>query len=383
MTQAGTEAGKRNLILHIGDPKTGTSSIQRVLQLGLVDSPTGTVSVFLTANRSANAIPVARAFFKSGSDRIESAMERVDSWLKKKKSGYLIISSEFFSDSEPEIMHRIFSERHPGLLEDARVVAYARPHVGRALSAFTERVKCGYTLRNFDAWLPVFIKSNLLDYAPRFQKWRDSFGDRFVLRPFLRSELKNGDAVTDFFTEALGPQNFRLRGTANENRGITLKALTGLREFNNQMAAAGVPAKQRIPLAMMISKGLPTASPAASPRMDRHSIEKIARAYRKDARRLDEDFFGKPLFLPELERALADAPDEPIDLSPDKHLTAEEQAHLSRQAAAIHGLLATEQDRWMRHYQKNRQRYNMGRPLRTRGGGEIQQRLQDLTALLC
>jgi hypothetical protein len=376
-----TELGARNLILHIGDPKTGTSSIQRALQLGLVESPAGKISSFTAENDSVNAVTLARSFRKEG-EKPEPPMRAVKSWLGKNNANIQVISSEFFSSANPAYLHHVFTQHHPELMKNARVIAYVRPHVGRALAAYTERTKCGYTLSNFDEWLPAFIKSNKIKYFPRFQKWRNVFGDQFTLRPFLRSELRKGDAVEDFFTEVFGPENFSVKNAVNENQSITLKALAGLRSFNRAMVDSGIPAKQRIPLARGIYKDLPAETAAAKPKMDRDSILLIAHAYRKDAKRLDTEFFNKSLFLNELNEAARNAPEEPIDLTLGKYFDASEQAALSEHTRAIGKLMETNHARWERYYQENRRLYNIGRPLITNGGGEIQRHLEDLTALL-
>jgi hypothetical protein len=57
-------------------------------------------------------------------------------------------------------------------------------------------------------------------------------------------------------------------------------------------------------------------------------------------------------------------------------------AALSEHAMAINKLLKTDHVLWERHYQENRRLYNIGCPLNTIGGGEIQKHLQDLTVLL-
>lgn len=262
------------------------------------------------------------------------------------------------------------------------VIGYVRPHIGRVLAAFTEQIKCGYTLRDFQSWLPKYIESERILYAPRFLRWRDVFGDRFILRPFLRGELKDGDAVMDFFTQVFGTQEFCVKSTAHENQSITAKALAGLNFFNREMAAAGMLPKRRIPLAMVISRGLSFDKFASKIKIDRSSAELLEKVYRNDARAMDDAFFGRPLLLPDLDRMVHESVSDPIDLSLNHHLSAAERAVLAGHIAAIGRLLPSEGENWERNYSDNRKRYNLGLPLDSEGGGEIQKHLQELSRLL-
>lgn len=392
---------KRNLILHIGDPKTGSSSIQRALQLGLVQGQDANVSVFTTNIHSANAINVARGFFNPHSRKMRASMREITSWLRHTDADYPIISSEFFSSADPALLHDAFSKvqtsvRKPGLIaqilsrlfpqnprylaQDVKVIAYVRPHPGRALSAFSERVRFGYTLHDFSDWLPAALKTDLLIYSPRFQAWRDSFGDQFTLRPFLREELAGGDVVVDFFKNVFGKRKFAIAESVNTNESLGLKSLAGLLACNREMVRLGMPLKTRIPLARVISGQL--SQSGDKPQLDRRSVAQIDHACRDDAKALDREFFGRPLFQNALDQAARKATDDPVDLTFGKYFTPAQQAQLRQQAKALQQLVGADHDDWHRHYQENRMRHNLGHQMDTEGGGDIQKRLHDLALLL-
>lgn len=372
---------KRQLVLHIGDPKTGTSSIQRALQLGLVDGMCGKVSAFTTDNGSANAVSLARSFNRKGRTRVKTEMQPVMKWLSSTTTPYAVISSEFFSNADPSMVRRAFARRYPALTSNIKVIAYARPHVGRTLAAYSERVKCGYTLSDFDQWLPVFMKSAFIRYHLRFKKWRDEFGPGFVVRPFVPEELKGADAVTDFFASALDTQDFSVGSMMRENQTVTAKALAGLRHFNREAASADIPPGYRIPLARTIAKGIRTDPAAEKLEVDKASVALILQQFAEDARLLDAEFFGRPLFLPKLEAAERNAGERPIRLKIDDYFTPREQSLIAGHTASILELMPSSQEDWMLHYHENRARYNRGLPPDVDGGGEIQQRLQELMAL--
>ena len=369
----------RSLVLHIGDPKTGTSSIQRTLQLGLVKGISSEISGFMDQVNSANAIGFARIFTPKGA-RGRAAHE-VERWIKKENAGTLIVSSEFFSEADPELVKRHLDHEYPDLSGRIRVIGYVRPHVSRALSAFTERTKAGYTLYDFDKWLGHFLRAGSLYYAPRFMRWHAAFGESFILRPYIRNHLRDRDVVTDFFSEALGVGNFSLSGNMNENQKISLKALSGLRGFNRGMSEAGVVVKQRIQMSLMISKFIETDPEAKMPKMGSENIARIIRACRKDAQDLDREFFGEPLFLQELAKSRKDAVENALDLSMELHFTPAEQGMLDIAVNSLTALLPKSYKNWSAYYRQFNASHNVGKLAQTTKGGEIQKRLQDLAVL--
>jgi hypothetical protein len=369
----------RSLVLHIGDPKTGTSSIQRALQLGLVEGKSAKVSGFINHINSANAISFARSFTPAGEGHKE--VGQVDRWIKKESSDVLIISSEFFSLSEPELVKRSLDEKYPDLSGKIKVIAYVRPHVCRALSAFTERTKAGYTLSDFDKWLGHFLKSGALYYTPRFQKWRAAFGENFVLRPYIRAHIREQDVVTDFFSEALGAGNFSLGRRMSENQKISIKALSGLSGFNRGMSEAGIISKQRIPMSLMISRFIKASPGASAPKMGADHITRIIRACRQDAHDLDQEFFGEPLFMQELRKARKDSLEGALDLSIERHYTPAEQAMLNSAVADLTALMSRRYKKWAAYYRTFSTAHNAGKPIPAAEDSGIQKHLQDLAGL--
>lgn len=372
----------RNLIIHIGDPKTGTSSIQRALQLDLVGGVSTfhkrKVSGFVDNINSANAISFARSFQPEA--RRSKSVKEFERWVKKEDADFLIISSEFFSRAEPELLRRYLADKHANFSEKIKIIAYVRPHVGRALSAFTERTKAGYTLLDFDSWLGNFIRSGTIHYAERFIKWRTAFGDNFILRPYIRNELLNQDVLADFFSEALGAGNFSVEHSINENQKISLKALAGLQGFNRFMSDSGVTSKRRIPMSLMISRFLKPAPTAIIPQIGSENIERIVRACRKDANQLDQKFFVKPLFIQDLKKEKERLSKSALDLSPDNNFNAFEKKEIEIIISNLEKLLHRKYERWLKYYKTFSASYNVGQ-FPVEGGGQIQTYLTDLAKI--
>lgn len=369
------------LILHIGDPKTGTSSIQRALQRNLISSRNGQVSGFISGKSSANAVAVARGFHGRDPVRVRASMKQLAPWIGTARAEFLVLSSEFFIDATPGVVKRAFLRRHPALAAEMRVIAYARPHFGRTLSAYAERVKCGYTLKSFSDWLPQFIADGSLNYSKRFQRWREAFGDGFVLRPFLRNELRDGDAVADFFSIVTGDPDVTVGDLPHENQSQSLRALSGLLAFNRHLHEAGIKGRQSIPLARSIARAVTSHSADIKPELDQVSMAAIARICDMDAKMLDTAFFGRPVFAPELEHSGSGSGENRLDLTLGLHFTPKEQADLVRHAEQVLSLLANDWESWHAFYTLSRARQNLGLPEEAEGGGQIQTHLAELGRL--
>lgn len=374
-------SAEKQLVIHIGDPKTGTSSIQRALQNDLITSRNGKVSGFISGRSSANAVTVARGFHGRDPERVRAAMKQLAPWIATAQAEFLVLSSEFFIDATPGVLKRAFLRRHPSLAADMQVMAYARPHVGRTLSAYAERVKCGYTLRSFSDWLPHFIADGSLNYSTRFQKWREAFGDGFILRPFLREELRNGDAVADFFSIVTGDPEVAVGNLPHENQTLSLRALAGLRAFNRYMNEAGIQGRQRIPLSRSIARAVTPHPLDSKPELDQDSLTLIARTCAADAQALDAAYFGRPVFAPALEQMTSRAAGKPLDLALDAYFSPAEQAEMMQHASAVLGLLGADWGRWHEYYANTRAQLNLGLPVNAKGGGQIQAHLSDLGRL--
>lgn len=369
-------AHSRRLVIHIGDPKTGTSSLQRVLQTGLFEDASimsgQRLSPFLDRFNSANAIGLARSFQKAVPPT--RSIRKFETWIRQENADVLIVSSEFFYRADPTLLQHYLEEWHPALSRNIQIIAYVRPYLGRALSSFTERTKAGYTLLDFNPWLKKFIKLGGLQYTERFEAWRRCFGGNFVLRPYIRSEMVNQDVVADFFSEVLGSRDLPILSGVNENQKISLRALAGLRYFNTAMSGAGFNPEYRIPLSLMVSRFLETTSSVRLPQLGHESRKMIFHACRNDAENLDREFFGKPLFLPDLQQSLTESSAVALDLSLEGNFDKSEQDEIAGIVSRIIEIVPRKFSGWISFYKRFSAHYNLGGG-KSSGGGPLQEML--------
>ena len=296
----------KSLVLHIGDPKTGSSSIQEVLRNRQYESET----VQVDYPDQLNSFPLANAL----SDKKQAAQRaprwtRLADWLDQSQADLAIVSAEQFFRVKPEVLQAALDEFLPDYARTVRVVAYVRPHANRLLSAYSQRTKAGLFQGDIKTFFEGTKRENLLTYAPRFQRWHDAFGDRFTLRPVIREELRQGDVVTDFMDYALNGQPFKLRGTVEANPSLPLEYLAAVRDVQAVLKRNQVAIGTRHSVGDHLSRNLwRTGAGKHGTRLQLpQSLYDAVKAHcEADAAELDQGFFGRPLMMTALEEAAKD-----------------------------------------------------------------------------
>lgn len=200
-------SNKKKLVIHIGDPKTGSTSIQDALALNMIES--FGEAPFYNSRLAHNFLPRIINLFLHGNDgEKESSRITLDSFFEKISTSHLktnVISAELFTEIKPTELK--FTLEHFLNLEnfEVKVIAYVRPHSDWITATFGESLKIG----NFHGNIQKFYRSRInsdriFPYAKRFNSWRDAFGSNFILRPFQRSKLIGESVVTDFAVNAFG-----------------------------------------------------------------------------------------------------------------------------------------------------------------------------------
>ena len=221
------------LVIHLGDTKTGSTSIQKALLSGAYDVPGETL---LYPTRSHHNALVRALNRPRRADEREKRFSKVFDRLSNSEARYGVVSAEHFQFVDPEIFVEAVETYWPGMRERMRLISYVRPHHEKLLSSFSERVKLGHAGEAFEAFLDVMSERKTLDYLPRFRKWRAVFGDRFELRPFVRGELYRQDVIQDFLRYVLGHENFTVSEDVSANTSLTIPQLSILREVHETLA---------------------------------------------------------------------------------------------------------------------------------------------------
>lgn len=299
------------LLFHIGDPKNGSSSIQKALKQRAWHCD----SVSLAPQKALNASGLANALRDDDrSQRKSREWPDLAAWVHEKDADLGVISAEFFAKVKPANLQAALDRHLPDQAGTARVLAYVRPHAAWIVSAFGTRVKTG----GFDGTLADFAaqvsQTPFLHYTPRFSRWEQVFGPRFTLRPFLRPELHQGDVAADFFRHAFEGAAFTLAEVAEANVSLSAEEVAAMQVVQAELNRQGVEKPMRLAIGGALGRemdGIAERTKGQRLQLDRSSALALRERLREDAQALDAQFFGRPLMAPALEEAPGQAIDRP------------------------------------------------------------------------
>lgn len=210
------------LVFHLGDFKTGTTVLQHWLAQG--DGPfmvpPGVPHVDLV--HSLNRPPAQPDTFAPVVEMLRAAPP----------GRTVVVSAEHFEFADPARLKEAIARHLAPWRDQIGLIAYVRPHLPALLSRYSESTKIGSfdgTLRAFLDW-PQTVRR--MTYAPRFARWRETFGGAFSLRLHDRDRLTGGDIRRDFTQVVTGRDPGEVSGgmsgpagSANDQLGVRHLAL--------------------------------------------------------------------------------------------------------------------------------------------------------------
>jgi len=265
----------KELFLHIGMQKTGSTSIQDACRVnraplaaaGLLyprtpgDKNHIKLTLFAWDGGKTNRLPLAAGVgdpekyrrFKS------EFVDNLGAEIGREKCSSVILSNEHLSSrlKDPVQLERLAVALR-SIARKITVVVYLRPQHELAISSYSTKVKGG-SVRPMR--FPRHDQAFYFNYEWMLSLWADAFGERnLVVRIFDRSELIGDDIVKDFF-DTIGhaiPTGFVFSDARNPS--LDTKTLEFLRAFNEHLPAfqAGEANPERgdiIPAMEAIAKG--------------------------------------------------------------------------------------------------------------------------------
>ena len=344
-----TTNNKKQLIWHIGDPKTGSTSIQRAFATQSVDAGDRTVECFRPHGTHTNSVAPARALKKKNPKGVARWFRKINDWANESQANYLVVSAETFGNVRPRLIKNAMQKYLTDYADTAKVISYIRPHASRFLAAYTQRTKMGVAYDSYNDLIVGIQRQKALFYAPRVSRWGSAFGDHYTLRPFVRSELRENDVVQDFFHEIFGDDSFTIKNKIEANTGLSTHALMGVKFFHQYLKDADVSNKARKTLARCLYQYHIPKAETSRPRpvLDKGTLETLYETYHEDAQAVDNKFFDHPLMFDALEKARAEAPEEPTDFSLNTHYSEDEQNQLKILFRDIVKLQAGHEKLWL------------------------------------
>jgi hypothetical protein len=237
----------KRLFLHIGFPKTGSTSLQKNLGLNSASlaaqgicypyAPEGSYG-----QRWAHA-PLVAAMPNQVLDwlaprkraKLDQAYDEMFAAFDQSGCPTLVISSEGYGGIEVGKKKLLWlKEKFSDF--DTTIIAYIRRQDAYLLSTYQESVKGGSSAP-FD--FESLKNSKRLNFARRLAPWRDVFGqDRVVVRPFLPSVWPEGELLFDFLP-LIGAGRDGIQLADPENEGLDYRTVEILRQLNACNVQAG------------------------------------------------------------------------------------------------------------------------------------------------
>lgn len=333
----------QDIVFHLGDCKTGTTSIQSVLASGGVKSE---AEILYTARF--NHLPLARSLMH-GKKGKRAQFSNLRKALSSSSASHAVVSAEDFEFVDPQDLHKALHQFMPAEISKIRFIAYVRPHADRLVSTFSERSKKGGVRKPLAAFHKQILNSEFLMYAPRFQKWRDVFGDQFTLRPFVRDQMVEGDVVKDFFSFVLRSADFQLLSPSQHNESLSVSDVAMMRHMHRVLQEQGVDLRdQHKALGWYLADylaALPQPVHQAGserPRLHKMLAEKVMQAYREDAAALDAAFFDGTPMSDALEAAPSKAVEQAQSFDPEDHFSEAELRRLTAIAQMFGHVMASD-----------------------------------------
>jgi hypothetical protein len=231
-------------------------------------------------------------------------------------------SSRLIEDEEVERLYQLLSP----LFSQIYVVIYLRRQDGFLLSSYSTDVKYGKTAP-CTVPTPEEAKERYA-YDRLLDRWARVFGrDSLIVRRFDRKRLYKGDVLEDFLNIVAPGKTEGLDRPANENVSLDTETLEWLRLFNRKlpfMVDGQInPMRGNIPILLeTISKG-----PRFS--IDHEELQVFMERYSVSNRLVAEHYFdgeiepeGDPLFGPGADRGAA-SPAEPLSIERSIEIAAE------------------------------------------------------------
>ena len=313
-------AAMTRLLLHIGDHKTGTSSIQQAFSNSPPDG-----WLYPVAGRADGAghqnlawqVGVDKRFDPAKGSLLDAAQE-----VARAAPDAVLISSEAFEFKKPALAVPMIDAAFRKVASEMTCLVWLRPHASRLLASFCERVRRGVGPFDRDAFLDKMLSGGGFGYSKRIESWRAASAPRgweVSIRPYHAPTLKDQDVIADF-AEAVGLSEPLKTRDARINRSPSAPALRMMQiccaAFERRKGSRGARHRAaQISRAAMEAFGGDFPKPAWTPAEAR----RIREACIRDAERMDA-MIGGNLFTAELDLAVSSASPDRRPLEPETEI---------------------------------------------------------------
>ena len=226
----------KKLVIHLGDSKTGSTSIQSTLANGRWESDAHTLFYPAKFNHSRLADTLYR---KSSTKFRDTRFQSIARKLNRSDADIGVISAEQFEFCDPKLLGEAIEEYLPQYRNNVQLISYIRPHPARLLSSYAQQIKRGVFSGELEQFCHYFFnEKRRIHYAERCQSWKDVFGEAYIVRPLIPALLKGRDVVTDFLYLCFGDDQFSIGSSIHNNKSLGIEDLSVLRHIHSRLDTA-------------------------------------------------------------------------------------------------------------------------------------------------
>lgn len=284
----------KRLIVHLGDCKTGSTSIQSILAYRSWQSSSHTLSYPTQFNHGG----LAKSLFTKSLNKFkDKRFKDISKKFRESNADIGVISSEAFEFCNPHLLNEAINEYFPEFKDSISLISYIRPHCNRILASFSEQVKKGGFNGSLSEFLDYFVdEKKRTDYFSRCQLWRQVFGSRYSIKPMIPELLSQKDVVMDFLCHCFGDNNFKVMAPTRHNESVTVEDLSILRYMHLKLLTSKgqrLIGQQRLGthLSIILSQ-IPGVS-RTKLAFHKTLLDQVVEKHKDDAECMDSEFFSE------------------------------------------------------------------------------------------
>lgn len=221
----------KDIVFHIGDCKTGTTSIQTMLARRAWTAAPKTVCYSARLNHN----PIASKL-RQGGELARKEGAKIAEDFRASDADIGVISAEHFEFCDPEVLLRLVEGPLADWSGNIRLIQFVRPHIDRFRATFIERCKKGGCLDDIETACAGILDEGLLDYAPRLARWHAAFGTAITTQAYVPDHFPNRDVRAALLTELFGTDAVAPTDITRENQSLSLQQVVLLRYMHAEMA---------------------------------------------------------------------------------------------------------------------------------------------------